>query len=91
MGVKCVKLWGVEADGRALASRTATLFPLDDDAKDDGLRRALHATGRATFLCCAYLKSGLLVAGTSTGEVGRRTPSSSSGKDQDDSPVFRFQ
>ena len=67
VGVSHVSLWGVDAEESGLTGRTAQLLPSSAGAAsyDAG---ASNAT-QPSFLCCAFLRSGMLVAGTSRGEV----------------------
>ena len=80
VGVRCVKLWAVDADGKGLNGRSAQLlpskagessFPLSESngAGKRGGSGAEKKKRGTTFLCCAFLQSGLLVGGTSRGEV----------------------
>ena len=71
VGVGGVQLWGVDAHEKGLTGRSAQLLPSSAGGKSfpfakkgDG-----HGKSSARFLCCAFLRNGMLVAGTSRGEV----------------------
>ena len=65
VGVRCVKIWGVFAEESGLTGRSAQLLP----SGKVGMPEKGNDKRSPNFLCCAYLRSGMLVAGTSRGEV----------------------
>ena len=74
VGVRCVKLWGVGAEERGLVGHSAQTRPGEptlprSENDGGGAAEARRGDEQETFLCCTFLQNGLLVAGTSRGEV----------------------
>jgi hypothetical protein len=69
VGVRCVKLWGVDAEERGLTGHSAQLHPSGPGAASFPAAGGGGGGHQPRFLCCAYLRTGMLVAGTSRGEV----------------------
>lgn len=72
VGVQSVQLWGVAAGEGLLTCRqaqVATPRPMDGGFDGPSERAARLARRQTHFLCCAYLCTGQLIAGTSRGEV----------------------
>ena len=66
VGARSVTLWSTEPKG-GLARREAQVTPIKP-GRSAASERASRGGG-AVFMCCAYLRDGLLVAGTSHGEL----------------------